>query len=126
MTGFMEGLSRLPVGHLSGKGMAVYPTFISNATNCPNISDDLINLCVSILHRNCDCRFDGDRLIIARQRFDPDKARQYGIPAGPLIQNLAAGQSIEVNGTVISPEMVMSRTEKIICIPGRGTHEIHC
>jgi len=126
MAGFMEGLSTLPVGHLSGKGMAVYSTFISNATNLLNISDDLINLCVSILHRNCDCRFDGDRLIIARERFDPDKARKYGIPAGPLMQHLVAGQTIEVNGTVISPEMVMSRTEKIICIPGRGTHEINC
>ncbi len=39
-------------------------------------------------------------------RFSPEKAREAGIPPGPLYRKLADGQSVVWNGRLITPEMV--------------------
>lgn len=119
--GFSKILDTLPVVRLSGKGLAYYPTFITNQENAHHITDELIHLCVLILHRNCNCRFDGDCLIITKNKFDPGKAASLGVPAGPAFGKLMAGEVVLIHGVEVTPEMVMSMTEKRICIPGWGT-----
>jgi D-aminoacyl-tRNA deacylase len=61
---------------------------------------------------------DGDFLIIHKLQFDPTKARNLGIPVGPLYGVLGSGQSVEVNGRVITPPMVHTECTKILHIPG--------
>jgi len=119
--GLSAGLETLPVVHLSGKGIAYYPTFITNQENASRITNELIHLCVSILHKNCTCRFDGDCLIISRKRFDPGKAADIGIPPGSAFGKLMAGETVLHEGREITSSMVMRVTEKRICIPGWGT-----
>ena len=41
------------------------------------------------------------------EQFDPEAARQYGVPEGPAFGQLASGDSLEVNETTIEPEDVM-------------------
>jgi D-aminoacyl-tRNA deacylase len=114
------GLDLMPVARISGGGVAFCPTFITNRKVLSKISDDLIHLCVSIIKSRCDCRFEGDCLIITGQKFDTEKARVLGVPAGPAYGRLMAGEVVEVLNSVITPAMVMSTTEKWICIPGWG------
>ncbi len=115
-----SALEILPVVRLSGKGIAYYSTFITNQENATRITNELIHLCVSILHRNCTCRFDGDCLIISRKKFDPEKAANLGIPPGPVFGKLMAGGTVLHEGREITSSMVMKVTEKRICIPGWG------
>jgi len=119
--GMSTCLEHLPVIHLSGNGIAYYSTFITNQDNALRIKNELIHLCVSILHRNCTCRFDGDCLIITREKFDPGKAASLGIPPGPVFGRLMAGETVLHGGIEVTPSMVMKVTEKRICIPGWGT-----
>ncbi|AIY90494.1 ribonuclease Z [Geoglobus acetivorans] len=39
-------------------------------------------------------------------RFSPEKARELGIPPGPLYKKLASGETVFFQGKMISPEMV--------------------
>jgi D-aminoacyl-tRNA deacylase len=59
-----------------------------------------------------------DHLIITKIRFDPEKAHELGVPPGPAYKKLAAGESVEINGRVITPAMVSLRSETGIHIPG--------
>jgi ribonuclease Z len=44
-------------------------------------------------------------------RFDPDKARELGIPEGPLWGRIHKGESVTLeNGTVIAPEVLVGPT----------------
>ncbi len=85
----------------------------------------LISSCVKILTSDGSARVsDGsahasdDVLIIRKVSFDPEKACNLGVLKGPLFGRLAAGQEIEVDGTIITPEMVSVRTERMIHVPG--------
>ena len=40
-------------------------------------------------------------------RFNKKKALELGIPEGPLFRKLQMGQSIEINGKIITPDMVL-------------------
>jgi hypothetical protein len=117
---FFEGVHRMEIVSLAGGGQACLPVFITDQSNALAISDDLIRLCVSILIRNHTCRMDGNTLLISKNRFDPDKARSFGISPGPLYGELMAGREIVVDGKVIRPDMVMTPAEKSIQIPRWG------
>ncbi|HWQ67979.1 MAG TPA: D-aminoacyl-tRNA deacylase [Methanospirillum sp.] len=122
---FAAGLDTLPVAHLSGQGVAYHATFITKRENTSHISDDLINLCVSILQRNSDCEADGDFLIIGQMRLDPVKAQALGVPPGPAYGSLMAGRPIRVGSNEVTPDMVMVRSEKRISIRDGGYDEVN-
>jgi len=115
---FFAGLDELPVIHLSGTDNRPLPVFITYAEYTSRIINDLNTLCVKIIRIKEITARDGDHLIIQKVRFDPEKARTLGVPAGPLYKALAAGQAVEVSGRVITPAMVSSGSEIRIHIPG--------
>ena len=115
---FLAGLEALPVIHLSGHDNRMLPVFITSVTYTSRIINDLNTLCVKIIRIKEITARDGDHLILQKVHFDPHKARMLGVPAGPLYKALAAGQSVEVSGRVITPEMVSMCSETRIHIPG--------
>jgi len=116
---FISALDSFPIVHMTGRGKACHPVFITDAAFSGRISDELIHLCVTLLQDRYTCSFEGDSLIIKKLRFDPMKAKNLGIPSGPLYSELMAGKPVEVGDSVIYPEMVMTETEKRIHIPQR-------
>jgi D-aminoacyl-tRNA deacylase len=54
-----------------------------------------------------------DEAVLVRERaFDPERARTLGIPEGPKFGRLSAGQSVEVDGETIDPEVVHVERER--------------
>ena len=114
----VKGLDGLPIIWISGPKKAVYPVFITIRENCTRLRHDLISLCVYILRRGNNTAIAGEHLIVRRRKFDPDRARELGVPQGPLFGMLMSGSPVQAGGQVITPEMVQTCTETRIHIPG--------
>ncbi|MCE5298925.1 MAG: D-tyrosyl-tRNA(Tyr) deacylase [Methanoregulaceae archaeon] len=118
LCGLREGIGKLPVASLSSRGNPLLPVFITTEENPALVLNDLISLCVTLICSGETTAVEGDRLIISRTRFDPEKARHLGIPRGPLFGELMKGGVVNVNGREITPDMVRTRTVTCIRIPG--------
>jgi D-aminoacyl-tRNA deacylase len=116
--GLIKDLDGLPVVHLSTRDNRLLPDFITYDEHSSQIINDLNTLCVKIIRNKEITATERDHLIIIKVRFDPKKAGEQGVPPGPAFKKLAAGQSIEINGQVITPAMVSLRSETGIHIPG--------
>jgi D-aminoacyl-tRNA deacylase len=116
--GLISDLDNLPVVHLSMQNNRLLADFITNQKDLPQIINDLNTLCVKIIRNKEITATENDHLIITKVRFDPLKARELGIAPGPCYQQLAAGQGITIDGREVTPEMVSSRSEIRIHIPG--------
>jgi D-aminoacyl-tRNA deacylase len=116
--GLVQGLSSLPVIHLSTQDNRMLPAFITYDDHTSQIINALNTLCVKIIRSNEIIATEKDQLIITKVRFDPDKARELGVPAGPFFRQLAGGRTVEINGRAITPGMVSSRSDITIHIPG--------
>jgi len=114
---FLKRLDRLPLVRLSTRKKPVWPSFITIGENSGNVLHDLISLCVNIIRRGEITFVAGDHLTICRHRFDPDRARDLGIPPGPLYGQLMNGCPVRIGDREITPEMVRTRSEKRIHIP---------
>ncbi|MFA4860416.1 D-aminoacyl-tRNA deacylase [Methanoregula sp.] len=116
--GLIKDLGKLPVVHLSSPNNRLLPEFITCEEHLPELIHDLNTLCVKIIRNKEITATEKDHLIISKVRFDPHKARNEGILPGPFYKQLASGQAVEINGRVITPEMVSSSSEINIHIPG--------
>ncbi|HVP96278.1 D-aminoacyl-tRNA deacylase [Methanoregula sp.] len=114
----VAGLSLLPVAHLATQDNRLLPRFVVLSKNSSEIINALNTLCVKILRNKESTATENDYLVIRRVRFDPVKARELGVPAGPAYRQLAAGQAVEYEGQVITPDRVSVITETRIHIPG--------
>jgi D-aminoacyl-tRNA deacylase len=117
-TGLIQSLNNLPVVHLSTHDNRLLPEFITYEDHSSQIINDLNTLCVKIIRNKEITATEKDILIIQKVRFDPHKARNLGVPAGPSFKHLVAGQAIEIDGRMITPDMVSSCSEIKIHIPG--------
>ena len=56
---------------------------------------------------------DDDALVVTTSVFDPDRARELGVPEGPAFGRLTAGEPVEVDGETVEPATVhVDRTER--------------
>ena len=116
--GLIKDLDGSPVVHLSTRDNRLLPDFITFDEHSSQIINDLNTLCVKIIRNKEITATERDHLIITKVRFDPQKAHEMGVPPGPAYKTLATGQSVEINGRVITPAMVSLRSETDIHIPG--------
>jgi len=116
--GLVKGLGSLPVVHLISQDNRILPAFITCDHHTSQIINALNTLCVKIIRSNEITATEKDLLIITRVRFDPRKAREQGVPAGPLFKQLAEGRAVAIDGRTITPAMVSSRSDITIHIPG--------
>ncbi len=116
--GLVKGLGSLPVIHLSTQDNRMLPAFITYEKHTSQIIHDLNTLCVKIIRSKEITATEKDQLIITKVRFDPTKARELGVPAGPFFKQLSGGQAVEIDGRTITPGMVSSCSDITIHIPG--------
>jgi D-aminoacyl-tRNA deacylase len=116
--GLISDLGNLPVVHVSTKDNRLLPDFITNEGDSAGIINALNTLCVKIIRSKEITATENDYLVITKVRFDPEKARNLGIAPGPAFKQLASGRQVEVNGRVITPDMVSSRSDIRLHIPG--------
>jgi D-aminoacyl-tRNA deacylase len=116
--GLVQELGRLPVIHLCTQDNRMLPAFITYDNHTSQIINALNTLCVKIIRSNEITATEKDRLIITKVRFDPGKARDQGVPAGPFFKQLAGGHPVDINGRIITPGMVSSCSDITIHIPG--------
>jgi D-aminoacyl-tRNA deacylase len=115
---FLDRLCELPIAYLSTKSSPVLPVFITGQDQKETKLHDLITLCVSIIIINEATEIEGDHLIILKKKLDPGKARELGVPMGPLFGLLMKGEAVHVGNRVITPDMVQVSGRKDIHIPG--------
>jgi len=116
--GLVRGLSSLPVIHLATQDNRMLSTFITDVSHSSQLINALNTLCVKIIRSKEITATEKDRLIITKVRFDPEKARELGVPAGPFFRQLAGGRPVEIDGRTITPDMVSSGSDITIHIPG--------
>lgn len=115
---FLRRLDALPVVHLSSSEGKTLPIFISYDKNRSSLIDELITLSIDIVTGEANNSVDGERLILRKRRFNPKKARMLGVPQGPLFKELASGNAVELDGRLVTPEMVSEWSERAILVPG--------
>ncbi len=115
---FVEAIESMKVAALFSENGIIQPAFITYKEYKEQTINDLISLCVKILHKESCTVIDGDTLILKKVKFDPAKATELGVPKGPSFGKLAAGFEINLNGRIITPEMVSNHITKVIRIKG--------
>lgn len=81
------------------------PFAVSDDAKFSSLVDDLADL----LRQRFDRVTRTDDTITVEERvFDPSRARSLGVPEGPAFGQLANGESVEIDGETITPEMVFA------------------
>lgn len=114
----LSGLKNIHVIYLFSKNGALLPRMIVESGMEQQIIHALITLCVKTLTYSGDTTVGKNKLVITYNKFDPVKARKYGIKKGPEFGKLVSGQTIISDERTITPEMVHTSQKKEIRIPG--------
>jgi len=77
---------------------------------------NVTNECIKILKEHYEIKYipAENILYIISNKLDPKAAREFGIPPGPMLSELAKGNSVVVRGRTIEPDMVHKRKIKEI------------
>ena len=68
----------------------------------------LVDALVGVLAERYDRVERGEDSVVVRERgFDPERARELGVPEGPAFGRLANGEAVDVDGTTVAPEDVL-------------------
>ena len=114
----LDAVGSMKIAALFTENGNLEPKFITYKEFKDQTINGLISLCVKILHKESFTATEGDTLILKKVRFDPARATELGVPKGPSFGRLAAGFEINLNGRIITPEMVSNQITKVIRIKG--------
>jgi len=115
---FLERLDTIPLARISTTKKPIWPSFITIGEIRGIVLHDLISLCVNIIRRGEITFVAGDHLTICRRRFDPERARDLGIPRGPLYGQLMKDCPVRIGDREITPDLVQICIKTRIHIPG--------
>lgn len=79
-------------------------------------TDDLLDGLLGVLgERYEEVGVDAGAVRIRETAFDPDLAREAGVPEGPAFGRLSNGETVEVDGEQVGPDAV--HAERVECFP---------
>jgi len=81
----------------------------------------LTNECIKILKGHYEIKYipDENVLYLIDKKFNPELARELGVPPGPMFGELTGGKAVTVNGKSITPEMVYQSNRKKIILTNK-------
>ena len=85
------------------------PAVFADPGDCERVVDRLLDV---LRHRYDSVEREGDEAIARERAFDPERARNLGVPEGPEFGQLADGQPVDVDGREIPPDAVSREHER--------------
>ncbi len=81
-------------------------------------ADMLIDECIKILKEHYEIKYIPEEmtLYITEERFNPELARELGVPPGPMFAELKNGNPVTANGRIVEPLMVYTKTTRRITL----------
>jgi D-aminoacyl-tRNA deacylase len=81
-------------------------------------ADMLIDECIKILKEHYEIKYIPEEmtLYITEERFNPELARELGVPPGPMFAELKNGNPVTANGKIVEPLMVYTKTTRRITL----------
>jgi len=81
-------------------------------------ADMLIDECIKILKEHYEIKYIPEEmtLYITEERFNPELARELGVPPGPMFAELKKGNPVTANGRIVEPLMVYTKTTRRITL----------
>lgn len=81
-------------------------------------ADMLIDECIKILKEHYEIKYIPEEmtLYITEERFNPELARELGVPPGPMFAELKNGSPVTANGRIVEPLMVYTKTTRRITL----------
>jgi D-aminoacyl-tRNA deacylase len=88
-----------------------------------DIRKPVIEACIEALQKKYLVKFD-ENLILKEEKLDMKKAEKLGIKPGPELGKIIGGQPVEINGSTITKDMLVSEERKTIEIKEKLTLEV--
>ena len=81
-------------------------------------ADMLIDECIKILKEHYEIKYIPEEmtLYITEERFNPEVARELGVPPGPMFAELKKGKPVTAHGRIVEPLMVYTKTTRRITL----------
>ncbi|MBP1910061.1 D-aminoacyl-tRNA deacylase [Methanolobus bombayensis] len=104
--------------YMERKNGTLSNTIMGMGEETKSAMQNVTNECIKILKEHYEIKYipDENILCISNEKFNPRAAKELGIPAGPMLGELARGNSVVVEGKTITPGMVHKRRVKHIHI----------